>query len=228
MQTILLIEDEAAIADTVVYALETEGFSCLWCTLGQEGVERLRSTTSIALVILDAGLPDGNGFEFCKTIRLFSTVPIIFLTARNEEVDRIVGLEIGADDYVSKPFSPRELVARIKTILRRVTSAQSAMPVKNLNNFMLDELQAQIHYYGQKLELTRYEYLILKMFIMQPARVFSRTQIMDQVWPEPEVSLERVVDTHIKSLRAKLRRVHDHDPIKTHRGLGYSLVAHES
>lgn len=224
MQTILLIEDEAAIADTVVYALETEGFICHWCALGQEGVERLRADSSVALVVLDVGLADGNGFEFCKTIRLFSTVPIIFLTARNEEIDRIVGLEIGADDYVSKPFSPRELVARIKTILRRVAMpAQAAMPVKNTHGFTLDEWQAQIHYHGQILELTRYEFLILKMFLLQPTRVFSRAQIMDQVWQEPEVSLERVVDTHIKSLRAKLRRVHEDDPIKTHRGLGYSL-----
>ena len=231
VQTILLIEDEAAIADTVLYALETEGFKTQWCQLGQAGVDSLRTGDETALVILDVGLPDGNGFEFCKAIRTFSSIPIIFLTARNEEVDRIVGLEIGGDDYVSKPFSPRELVARVKTILKRVAPAEQATATTNDTvGFALDEARAQIDYWGHRLELTRYEYLILKLLLRQPRRVFSRAQIMDLVWQEPEACLERVVDTHIKSLRAKLRLVREDDPIKTHRGLGYSLntMAHES
>ena len=124
MLTILLIEDEPAIADNVLYALKTEGFATEWVQLGAEGIEKLRKQ-AIDLVILDVGLPDGNGFEFCKQIRAFSDLPVIFLTARSDEVDRIVGLEIGADDYVVKPFSPRELTARVKVILRRSKSRES-------------------------------------------------------------------------------------------------------
>lgn len=227
MKTILLIEDEASIADTVVYALESEGLRCLWRPLGGEGLAVLRQE-EIALVILDVGLPDGNGFEFCKAIRTFSTVPIIFLTARNHEIDRIVGLEIGADDYVSKPFSPRELAARVKVILRRgQLPGQATTPA----DFFIERAKGRIRYRGALLELTHYEYRILALFLQQPERIFSRGQIMDQVWSEPEVSLERAVDTHIKSLRAKLAAVDAAaDPIHTHRGMGYSLSGsvHES
>ena len=221
LHSILLIEDEAAIADAVSYALETEGFECRWCQLGQEGLDALTAGDH-ALVILDVGLPDISGFEVCKTIRRSSEVPIIFLTARAEEVDRVVGLEIGGDDYVSKPFSPRELVARVRAILKRVTPREPA--ARTDSAFGLDVAKAQIRYHGQLLELTQYEYLILKLLLQQPERVFSRAQIMDQVWQAPETSLERVVDTHIKSLRTKLRAVNgDTEPIKTHRGLGYSI-----
>jgi two-component system catabolic regulation response regulator CreB len=221
LQSILLIEDEASIADAVGYALETEGFECRWCQLGRDGLDAL-TDGDYALVILDVGLPDISGFEVCKTIRRSSDVPIIFLTARAEEVDRIVGLEIGGDDYVSKPFSPRELLARVKVILRRVAPGGAAG--NNDTVFDLDVSKAQVRYHGQLLDLTRYEYLILKLLLQQPERVFSRAQIMDQVWAAPETSLERVVDTHIKSLRTKLRAVNDElEPIKTHRGLGYSI-----
>jgi two-component system catabolic regulation response regulator CreB len=221
LQSILLIEDEASIADAVSYALETEGFECRWCRLGREGLDALAGGDYV-VVILDVGLPDISGFEVCKSIRRDSDVPIIFLTARTEEVDRVVGLEIGGDDYVSKPFSPRELVARVKVILKRVTPGQ---PVCNTGSaFDIDVAKTQVRYHGQLLELTRYEYLILKLLLQQPEWVFSRAQIMDQVWQEPETSLERVVDTHIKSLRIKLRAVNkDMEPIKTHRGLGYSI-----
>jgi len=223
VQTILLIEDEQAIADTVLYALKSEGFATQWFSLGGEGVVWLQHHPDTALLILDVGLPDGNGFEFCKTIRRFSDIPIIFLTARNEEVDRIVGLEIGADDYVGKPFSPRELAARVKAILKR-TATNGASTTPGESDFVIDDARARIHYHGTLLDLTRYEYLLLKTLLGQPERIFSRGQIMDQVWSEPEESLERAVDTHIKTLRAKLRAVRDEgDPIKTHRGMGYSI-----
>ncbi|MEN8170365.1 MAG: two-component system response regulator CreB [Pseudomonadota bacterium] len=223
MQTILLIEDEAAIADTVIYALKSEGFATEWHRLGGEGIEWLHQHEDTALLILDVGLPDGNGFEFCKTIRRFSELPIIFLTARNEEVDRIVGLEIGADDYVGKPFSPRELAARVKAILKR-TAVSGTNAATGDEIFEIDAARARIRFYDSWLDLTRYEYLVLETLLQQPERIFSRTQIMDQVWSEPEESLERVVDTHIKTLRAKLRAVRDDaDLIKTHRGMGYSI-----
>ncbi len=220
MSTILLIEDEAAIADTVVYALESEGLHCVWKNLGREGVGYLQAHADVALIILDVGLPDGNGFDFCKEIRRDSNVPIIFLTARNHEIDRIVGLEIGADDYVSKPFSPRELAARVKVILRR--SGQGAASEEC--QFVIERSKGRIRYHGALLELTHYEYQILALFLQQPERIFSRGQIMDKVWSEPDASLERAVDTHIKTLRAKLTAVHaGRDPIHTHRGMGYSL-----
>jgi two-component system catabolic regulation response regulator CreB len=146
----------------------------------------------------------------------------LFLTARNHEIDRIVGLEIGADDYVTKPFSPREVVARINAILRR--SNNNAAPKNKL--FQLDEPACRIQYLGQYLELTRYEYLLLKTLIQQPKRVYSRDQLMDIVWAQAENTLERTVDAHIKTVRAKLKKVDaTSEAIITHRGMGYSLQA---
>ena len=216
---ILLIEDEASIADNITYALETEGFNVFWVQLGGEGIKHIQ-THPIDLAILDVGLPDINGFEVCKSIRQFSEVPIIFLTARSEEIDRVVGLEIGADDYVSKPFSPRELSARVKVILKRVQNS-SILPTDN--NFEINDKQNTICYQGIELVLTRYEYLILKTLLQNPKQVFSRNQLMDRVWNEPEASYDRAVDTHIKSLRAKLKKISHQDPILTHRGFGYSI-----
>lgn len=221
MQKILLVEDESAIADTVIYALETEGFQATWYPLGQEALAELQQGSDYALLILDVGLPDGNGFDLCKQIRRFSDIPIIFLTARSEEIDRIVGLEIGADDYIIKPFSPRELSARVKVILKRVQPTATA---DDTYEFVIDQKRACVLFHGQTMDLTRYEYLILKLLLQQPERVFSREQIMNEVWSEPETSLDRAVDTHIKTLRNKLRQVNNEkDPIKTHRGLGYSI-----
>lgn len=227
-ETVLLIEDEASIADTLVYALRSEGFDVVWCALGRDGMAHL-AAHAVSLVILDVGLPDGNGFEICKRIRSRSDVPIIFLTARREEVDRVVGLEIGGDDYVTKPFSPREVAARVKVILRRAQASgvgSRAAADHEVSDFVLNEEGKQIRFRGHLLPLTRYEYLILKTLVGRPGRVFSRGQLMDEVWDEPEASFDRAVDTHIKGLRAKLRQVDpEADPIRTHRGLGYSLDA---
>lgn len=227
---ILIVEDESAIADNLVYALKTEGFAVSWKTLGAGAIDHIRDA-SVDLVILDVGLPDMSGFEVCKRVRQFSDVPILFLTARAEEIDRVVGLEIGGDDYVAKPFSPREVAARVKAILKRSrpTAAAGAHAATDTCLFVCDELRARIEYCGQPLELTRQEYLILKTLLRQPERVYSREQLMQQAWDSPETSLERAVDTHIKSIRAKLREVNgDDDPIRTHRGLGYSIVNRRS
>ncbi len=230
MQTILLIEDENAIADMVLYALKSEGFATEWFRLGREGLSWLQQHSDTALLILDVGLPDGNGFELCKEIRRFSEIPIVFLTARNDEVDRIVGLEIGGDDYVGKPFSPRELTARVKAILKRSRVAEVSMAEERVT-FEVDSERCRIRYHDVWLDLTRYEYEVLRTLLRHPERVYSRAQIMDLVWSEPDESLERSVDTHIKTLRAKLRQIReDENPIKTHRGLGYSISGsvHES
>ena len=174
----------------------------------------------------DVGLPDMTGFEVCKTIRKTQSLPILFLTARSSEVDRVVGLEIGGDDYVVKPFSPRELVARVRAILRRV----SAMPLPTNGHdisipLVIDEVRCQAIYFGTGLNLSRYEFRMLKAFAAHPGRVFSSEQLMDHASEEPDASMERTVDTHVKTLRARMRGVLEGlDPIVTHRGMGYSLL----
>ncbi len=268
---ILIIEDEPAIADTLLYALATEGFSPRWCGTAAEGLAALRDQKpAFALLILDVGLPDANGFELCKQLRAAGhELPIVFLTSRASEIDRIVGLEIGGDDYLVKPFSPRELTARVKVILRRVAPATVTVPPPGATAdlaahapaavasppppapaprpasglarpvaspasasagsvsapvFALDELRCRIAYRGHALDLTRIEYRLLKTFLAQPGRVFTREQLLQAAWDEPEASFDRTVDAHVKTLRAKLRAITpDDDPLVTHRGLGYSL-----
>lgn len=162
---IWLVEDEASIADTLIYALQTDGFEVEWFPLGQPLLARLEQTRPDFL-ILDVGLPDISGFELCKQIRARCDVPLMFLTARSEEIDRLIGLEIGADDYVAKPFSPREVCARVRVILRR---SQPVAP-RQEHFLVLDEERARICFLGQPLALTRYEYLLLKTLMQSPGR----------------------------------------------------------
>ena len=229
--TILVVEDEPAIADTIQYALESEGFQCLRLE-GGAGVVEVLDRQPVALVVLDIGLPDMSGIEVCRRIRERHDVPVIFLTARSGEVDRVVGLELGADDYVSKPFSPRELAARTKAVLRRAGrgaagsagAAAGAAGGAAPGIFTLDEEKLQITYFGRPLELSRYEYRLLAVLLKRPGRVYTRDQLLELVWDAPDSSLDRTVDAHVKNLRAKLRDVRpDVDPIATHRGTGYSL-----
>jgi two-component system catabolic regulation response regulator CreB len=224
--TILVVEDEPAIADTIQYALESEGFQCHRLEVGA-GVVEVLDRQPVALVVLDIGLPDMSGIEVCRRIRERHDVPVIFLTARSGEVDRVVGLELGADDYVTKPFSPRELAARAKAVLRRARRDGGNPPPNGPNTnaaFTLDEERLRISYFGTPLELSRYEYKLLSVLLKRPGRVYSRDQLLDLVWDAPEASLDRTVDAHVKNLRAKLRDIRpDLDPIATHRGAGYSL-----
>ena len=222
---ILVVDDEQAIADTLLYALSANGFEADSCQLGSEAVSRAEGG-GYALIILDVGLPDMSGFDVCREVRRSSDVPILFLTARTEEVDRIVGLELGADDYVPKPFSPRELVSRVRAILRRARNHEPANPsgVASSRVFQVDREGLRIACKGQWLSLTRYETLLLICLLEHPGRVYSRAVLMDKVWTDAEETEERTVDTHIKTLRAKLRAaLSGHDPIVTHRGLGYSI-----
>jgi len=220
LQRILIVEDEPAIADTLRYALSTEGFEPEHYLLGREALLALQHK-SFALALLDIGLPDMNGIELLREMRKFSSLPVIFLTARNTELDRILGLELGADDYVTKPFSPREVVARVRSVLRRISPAPVA--VQTLS-FHLDIQGQHIHYHGTLLTLTRYEFLLLKTLLEEPLRIFSRVQLMQKIWAAPDHSMERTVDTHIKTLRAKLAAIHPgKQPIHTHRNQGYSL-----
>ncbi len=227
MVKILVIEDEKSIADTIVFALEQEGFSCDWVTLGSDALAK-QSVNDYDFWILDVGLPDQNGFEVCKQLRKFSDVPVIFLTARDSEIDRIVGLEIGADDYVSKPFSPRELVARVKAILKRTQRSFEVISGENaqikIGNFVIDAPSFAILYAGERLTLTRHEYQIFAHLLQHPQQVLSRDQLLTAVGVSADSGYERTIDTHIKAIRAKLREMNPAlDVIKTHRGFGYSF-----
>jgi len=218
---ILIVEDEQAIADNIQYALETEGFDT-HCLLSGLPVMPLLKKEPIDLIILDIGLPDVNGLELCKDIRRSHNLPIIFLTARSAEIDRVVGLEIGADDYVVKPFSPRELCARVKAVLRR--TRQPAGRQATMQTFVVNESKRQVFYLGQPVDLSRYEYNLLTLLVRRPGHVFSRERLMELAWDEPEASMDRTVDAHIKNIRAKLKHLApDKDPIVTHRGIGYAL-----
>ena len=223
---ILVIEDEPSILDNVLYSLETEGFEARGCGTGEEALSLL-AAESFDLAVLDIGLPDTSGFELCKEIRGSSGLPIIFLTARDSEVDRIVGLEIGGDDYMVKPFSPRELSARVKAVLRRCRPGEPApAPVAEGGGvpFEIDEERIQVRYFGTVLSLSSTEFRLLRLICRHPGRVYSRSQLMEIAWDEPGAAMERTVDAHIKSLRAKLRVVRPGiEAIETHRGMGYSL-----
>jgi two-component system, OmpR family, catabolic regulation response regulator CreB len=220
MPHILIVEDEAAIADTLIFALQGEGFTTTWVSLGAAALEHQRQTPA-DLIILDIGLPDISGFETCRQLRRFSEVPVMFLSARDGEIDRVVGLEIGADDYVVKPFSPREVAARVRAILKRVVPRALADTSSAL--FRVDYERVQITYRNQALSLTRHEFRLLQCLLDQPERVFSREQLLDALGVAADAGYERSIDSHIKSVRAKLRLVNaDAEPIQTHRGLGYS------
>lgn len=229
---IAVVEDEPSICDTLVYALEVGGFHPLVCRTGAEALRTVEEEKP-ALVLLDIGLPDMSGIDVCRELRKndhSAALPVIFLTARGEEIDRVVGLEIGGDDYVTKPFSPRELVARVRAVLRRSPHPPPRVP-RNARKapiapprFAIDELRYEIRFHGELLPLSRYEFRILKTLLRNPGRVFTRAQLMDHAWEEPEASLERVVDSHIKSLRSKLRAIRPkEEPIRTLRGIGYAL-----
>ena len=218
---ILIVDDEPAILDNIQYVLEAEGLETIRLSEGLP-VPSLLASQRIDLILLDIGLPDISGLDLCKEIRKTHQTPIIFLTARTGEIDRVVGLEIGADDYISKPFSPRELSARVKAVLRR--QRNTPQETASHPSFAINDSKRQISYHGRILELSRYEYEILSTFIHRPGHVFSREELMSSVWEQPETSLERSVDAHIKNIRAKLRMIRpDIDLIVTHRGAGYSL-----
>ena len=228
---ILIVEDEPGIADTLQYALRTDGFDPDWCATGEAALARIREAPP-ALVILDVGLPDASGFEIFKRVRETSDVPVVFLTARSDEIDRVVGLELGADDYIAKPFSPRELVARVRGVLRRTAKA-SAAPAAGANAsaplrsgpIVVDEGRMQVRYYGRALELSRYEFGLLKTLASRPGHVFTREALLDRVWGDDSDSMDRTVDAHVKTLRAKMKVVAPSlDPIRTLRGSGYALA----
>lgn len=218
MTRILLVEDEGAIALTIEFALRAAGFEVAHALTGRAAL-RLAAASPFDLAILDVGLPDIDGFALCAELRRTLPLPVIFLTARDGEADRVHGLELGGDDYIAKPFSLRELVARVRAVLRR------GQPPAPAAGFTHDADGHRIHYHGQLLELTRYEYRLLAALLQRPGAILTRAQLLDRAWGPDSDSTDRTVDTHIKTLRAKLRGPDDGevDPIRTHRGLGYSV-----
>ncbi len=213
---ILIVDDEPRVAEPLSFALQREHFRVTHVERGEQALAALAEAPP-ALVVLDVGLPDLNGFEVLKRMRRHSEVPVLFLTARQEEVDRILGLELGGDDYVTKPFSPREVVARIRAILKRLHKTSPAA-----GDWRVDERAARVWFREQPLSLTRSEYRILEALVRHPGRVFSRASLMD-ICGSDEDRFERAMDTHIKTLRAKLRPLGGDAWIATRRGLGYVL-----
>lgn len=228
MPRVLLVEDEPAIADTLVYALETERFEVTHALTGAEALAAAEREI-FDFAILDIGLPDMTGLDVCRRLRERSSIPVLFLTARDAEVDRILGLELGGDDYVTKPFSPREIVARVRAILRRardVSPVTMSGKVTGMGRILHHDTSAmRIHCHGEQLDLTAHEYKLLLVLLEKPGRVFTRDQLLDHAWQDPGAVTDRTIDAHIKSIRAKLRsvRVGAEDLIQTRRGLGYLL-----
>ena len=227
---ILLLEDDPAIAGTVAFALEREGLAVDHVLL--VGAARASAAAVLpALAILDVGLPDGSGLDLCREWRqsgndALRALPVLMLTARAEELDRVVGLELGADDYMTKPFSPRELVARVRALLRRAALVPAPAPEPDAAGalFAHDAEGQRIRYAGEWLALTRLEYGLLRALLRAPGRIRSRDALLDEVWGTDGDATDRTVDTHVKTLRAKLRAVRPElEPIATHRGMGYSL-----
>jgi DNA-binding response OmpR family regulator len=218
--TILLIEDEPSVGELVRGYLGRDGYRVLWVRSGEEGVAELERH-QVRIVILDIGLPGMDGFEVCRTIRTRSQVPILMLTARDEEPDRVVGLEVGADDYLTKPFSPRELAARIKAILRR-TDPQPTQQALTLGDLVLNRETHDVTVAGRSVELTAKEFDLLAYFLANPGAVLSRDVLLDRVWGVEYPGGTRTVDVHVAQLRRKLGRP---ALIRTLRGAGYKAVS---
>ena len=218
---ILIVEDEPKIAQLLIDYLAQATYSTHWQNRGDNTVSWTQEHAP-QLILLDIMLPGKDGMEICREIRTFSDVPIIMVTARVEEIDRLLGLELGADDYICKPFSPREVVARIKTILRRV-AAQEA-PGAGYLGLELDQEQHRATVNGHTLDLTPVEFRLLRVLLNQPGRVYSRSQLLNQVFDDSYAVSDRTVDSHIKNLRRKVREFQpSEEVIRTVYGVGYKL-----
>ena len=220
--SILIVEDEQAIADLVRAYLRREGFDVVWARSGEQALEEL-ARHPVRLVVLDIGLPGIDGFEVCRRLRSRTGVPILILSARDDEIDRVAGLEAGADDYVTKPFSPRELVARVKAILRRVSGAGIAVGDGALaaGDVELDRSARTVTVAGEPVDLTSREFDLLAALLAHPGVVLSRDRLLELVWEGEFAGGTRTVDVHVAQLRSKLGRP---GFVETVRGAGYKVV----
>lgn len=227
--TILIVDDEPKVCDLLRAYLQRSGYTVV---CAGDGVSALSETERRHpdLVLLDLNLPGIDGLDVCKTLRKHSDVPIIMLTARDEEADRIVGLELGADDYVTKPFSPREVVARVKAVLRRRDSSSSDPRPLNVGEVSIDPSRYEVTYRGKQLRLTAREFAIVEHLARNPGHVYSRTQLLDQVFGIDFEGYERTIDAHVKNIRQKMLESAPDvpTPLTTVRGVGYKLEASQS
>jgi DNA-binding response OmpR family regulator len=220
--TVLIVEDEQTIADLVRAYLARDGFSVTWVRSGEQALDEL-ARHPVRLVVLDLGLPGIDGFEVCRRLRSRTSIPILILTAREDEVDRVAGLEAGADDYVTKPFSPRELTARVKAILRR--SGQTGLPgapILAAGDVELDHAARTVSVGGEPVELTAREFDLLAALLAHPNVVLSRDRLLELAWGGGFPGGTRTVDVHIAQLRGKLERP---GLVETVRGIGYKVAA---
>jgi phosphate regulon transcriptional regulator PhoB len=230
-QRIVIIEDEKDIVELVGYNFRKEGFEVASFSLGRQGLEHLRRDPP-DLLLLDIMLPDGNGVEICRRIRAdqrLKNLPIIFLTARGEEVDRVLGLEMGADDYVVKPFSPRELIARVKAVLRRRDRPAEKAEVVESGQLRLDSRTQEVVVRGKPVQLSSLEFRLLHFLASHPRRIFSRERLLDAVWGTGCSVTPRTVDVHIRRLREEIEAKPDEPRyIQTVRGAGYRFSPESS
>jgi DNA-binding response OmpR family regulator len=217
--TILLVEDEEDIATLVRTYLEKDGFTVIWASRGVEGLLALEQN-DVRLAILDLQLPDADGLDLCRAIRDHSQLPIVIVTARDEEIDRITGLELGADDYITKPFSPRELVARVRAVLRRAEPENGADLV-TVGDIVLEHGGRTVSVAGSPVDLTGMEFDLLAFLLAHPGTVWSRERLLERVWGLSFPGGTRTVDVHVAQLRKKLDRP---DLIRTVRGSGYKAT----
>jgi len=216
---VLVVEDESHISDLLRLYLRREGFGVHVEADGQAGLSAARSLKPVAIV-LDVGLPTLDGTEVCRALRADGNwTPVLFVTARDDEIDRILGLELGADDYVTKPFSPREIVARVKAVLRRSSGAQGDAPLLTVGDVVLDPARRSVTADGAPVTLTATEFDLLARLLRRPGRVFTREELLSEVWGYEAAAGTRTVDVHVAQLRAKLG---EHSPLRTVRGVGYT------
>lgn len=244
-EQILVVDDDPHLREVVRYALARAGFEVTEAGDGREALARFEAQTP-DLVVLDVLMPELDGLDVCRELRRRSTVPIVFLSSRSEEMDRVLGLELGGDDYITKPFSPRELVSRVRAVLRRTqappppsatAAAEEEEQAVQEGRIQLDPVEHRVLAAGQAVDLTATEFRILEVLIRRPGRVFSREEIVDRAYPGRHFVSDRTLDSHVRRIRQKFREAadaaaasgplddagHTHDPIETVHGVGYRM-----
>ncbi|PID38862.1 MAG: two-component system response regulator CreB [Proteobacteria bacterium] len=225
MATILVVDDDAHIREVVQYALEREGYTVHVAPNGADGLARAQRG-DIDLLVLDILMPEMDGLEVCRALRRESQLPVIFLSSKGDEIDRIVGLELGGDDYLAKPFSPRELIARVRAVLRRHhlgnarPREEGTTPPLEVGPVLLDVERHEVSCGGEAVQLTVNEFSVLHALLRRPGRVATRAMLVNEVYSTDHHITERTIDTYVRRIRAKFKPL-DHDPIETVFGLGY-------